>query len=167
MPAWSDGATGRVNLEEWFAANLPDHWGAKNLEILADSDEILVVVDLGARAGEAAVNRFRDGSREERVAVALAAEAVFGRKVSWGVRRGEQVVLFTTTSVPVMTRLRLPERTVLDTLIAAGLARTRSEALAWCVRLVGENEKEWLSDLRAAFAAVEEVRQRGPRSRRR
>lgn len=56
---------------------------------------------------------------------------------------------------------------MLDTLIAAGLARTRSEVLAWCVRLVGENEKEWLSDLRAAFAAVEEVRQRRPRSRRR
>lgn len=156
-----------MKLDEWFAANLPAGWRVKSLEVLADSDEILVVVDLGPRAGEGAVKRFRDATREERMAVALAAEAAFERKVSWGVRRGDQVVLFTTTSVPVMTRLRLPERTVLDTLIAAGLARTRSEALAWCVRLVGENEKEWLSDLRAAFATVEEVRQRGPRSRRR
>lgn len=156
-----------MNFEDWFAANLPPRWGVKGLEVLTDTDEILVVVDLGPRAGEAAVARFRDASREERMALALAAESVFERKVSWGARRGEQLVLFTSNSVPVMTRLRLPERTVLDTLIAAGLARTRSEALAWCVRLVGENEREWLGELRAAFAAVEEVRQRGPRSRRR
>ncbi len=156
-----------MNFDDWFAANLPPRWGVKGLEVLTDTDEILVVVDLGPRAGEAAVARFRDASREERMALALAAESVFERKVSWGARRGEQLVLFTSNSVPVMTRLRLPERTVLDTLIAAGLARTRSEALAWCVRLVGENEREWLGELRAAFAAVEEVRQRGPRSRRR
>lgn len=156
-----------MNFQDWFDANLPARWGVKGLEVLTDPDEILVVVDLGARAGEAAVKQFRDASREERMALALAAEAVFERKVSWGVRRGEHLVMFTTNSVPVMTRLRLPERTVLDTLIAAGLARTRSEALAWCVRLVGENEREWLGELRAAFAAVEEVRQRGPRSRRR
>ena len=156
-----------MKLDDWFATNLPDGWGFKALEVLADSDEILVLVDLGPRAAEAAVERFRETTREERMAVAVAAEAAFERKVSWGVRRGEQVVLFTTTTTPVMTRLRLPERTVLDTLIAAGLARTRSEALAWCVRLVGENEREWLSELRAAFTAVEEVRRKGPRSRRR
>ncbi|HET9077697.1 MAG TPA: hypothetical protein VFN68_12260 [Acidimicrobiales bacterium] len=155
-----------MNLEDWFAANLPAGWGVKDVEVLADSDEILVVVDLGARAAEAAIERFREVTRDERVGVALAAEAAFGRKVSWGARHGGQIVFFTTSTVPVMTRLRLPERTVLDTLIAAGLARTRSEALAWCVRLVGENEREWLSELRAAFAAVEEVRRKGPRSRR-
>ena len=156
-----------MKIEDWFAANLPDHWGARGIEVLADPDEILVVVDVGSRSAESAIKRFRDATRDERMALALAAEAVFERKVSWGARRGEQLVLFTTTSVPVMTRLRLPERTVLDTLIAAGLARTRSEALAWCVRLVGENEREWLGELRAAFEAVEEVRRRGPRSRRR
>lgn len=156
-----------MNFEDWFAANVPDRWPARRLEVLSDADEILVVVDLGPKAGQKLVDAFRDSSREERMALAVAAEALFDHKVSWGVRRGDQVVLFTTTSVPVMTRLRLPERTVLDTLIAAGLARTRSEALAWCVRLVGENEREWLGELRAAFAAVEEVRQRGPRSRRR
>ena len=51
----------------------------------------------------------------------------FGRKVSWGARTGDVVVVFTTASVPVMTRLRLPERRVLDTLIDAGVARSRSE----------------------------------------
>ena len=156
-----------MKIEDWFAENLPGHWPARGVEILTDGEEILVVVDLGSRSAESAVSRFRESTREERMTLALAAESLFERKVSWGARRGTQMVLFTTTSVPVMTRLRLPERTVLDTLIAAGVARTRSEALAWCVRLVGENEREWLGDLRAAFQAVEEVRQRGPRSRRR
>ena len=156
-----------MEIEEWFAARIPERWGARRLEVLADSDEILVVVDLGPRAGDAALARFRDGTREERMALALAAETTFATKVSWGVRRGGELVLFTTATVPVMTRLRLPERRVLDTLIDAGLARTRSEALAWCVRLVGENEGEWLSELRSAFEAVEAVRRRGPSSRRR
>lgn len=153
-------------IDDWFASRLPKSWSAKGLQVLADQDEILVVVELGARVAEAAVARFRDSTRDERMSLAAAAESAFGRKVSWGVRAGGQIVLFTTTTVPVMTRLRLPERHVLDTLIDAGLARTRSEALAWCVRLVGENEKEWLDDLRAAFQAVEEVRRQGPRSRR-
>lgn len=155
-----------MNVEEWFAARIPERWGARALEVLSDPDEILVVVDLDPAAGDAALARFRDGTREDRMALALAAEAVFATKVSWGVRRGGELVLFTTSSVPVMTRLRLPERRVLDTLIDAGLARTRSEALAWCVRLVGENEGEWLAELRAAFEAVEAVRRQGPRSRR-
>ncbi len=156
-----------MTIEEWFAANVPIHWPARGIEVLSDGDEILVVVDMGPRSAESTVASFRAATREERMTLAVAAEALFERKVSWGARRGTQLVLFTSTSVPVMTRLRLPERTVLDTLIAAGVARTRSEALAWCVRLVGENEREWLGDLRAAFQAVEEVRQRGPRSRRR
>ena len=146
--------------------------GGAGVEVLSDPDETLVLVDLGGRGAanggiEAAASRFRDASRDERMALAAAAEAHFGNKVSWGVRNGQEVILFTTATVPVMTRLRLPERRVLDTLIDGGLARTRSEALAWCVRLVGEHEKEWLAELRAAFQAVEEVRAKGPRSRRR
>lgn len=161
-----------MTVEEWFAAHIPPRWGARAVEVLTDPDEILVVVDLGGRGGanggfETAASRFRDDTRDERVALAAAAEARFGTKVAWGVRRGQEVVLFTTATVPVMTRLRLPERRVLDTLIDSGLARTRSEALSWCVRLVGEHEKEWLAELRAAFEAVEEVRRKGPRSRRR
>jgi hypothetical protein len=136
------------------------------VEVLADSDEILVIVDFAGRGGQAAAARFRDGTRDERMSIASAAEAVFATKVSWGVRSAREVILFTTASVPVMTRLRLPERRVLDTLIDGGLARTRSEALAWCVRLVGEHEQEWLAELRSAFEAVEEVRRQGPRSRR-
>jgi hypothetical protein len=135
------------------------------LEVLADQDEILIIVDLGSDVPDGDIASFRDNTRDERMALALAAETAFGRKVSWGLRRGTDLVLFTTVSVPVMTRLRLPERRVLDTLINGGVARTRSEALAWCVRLVGENEKEWLGELRSAFQAVEEVREKGPRAR--
>ena len=180
----------RTGIEEWFAARIPEHWNAAALEVVADQDEILVVVDLpagppagppadrpaGPPAGHpdgpaaedlAGVHLFRESTRDERMALALGAEKTFGRKVSWGARTGELVVVFTTASVPVMTRLRLPERRILDTLIDAGVARSRSEALAWCVRLVGDNEKEWISELRTAFEAVEATRERGPQSRRR
>lgn len=153
-----------VDASEWFAGRIPAHWGAQALEVLSDADEMLVVVDLGE--GAADIDSFRDRTREERMVLAAAAEATFAIKVSWGARRGRELAVFTTASVPVMTRLRLPERRVLDTLIDAGLARTRSEALAWCVRLVGEHEEEWLAELRSAFAAVEQVRRKGPRSRR-
>ena len=71
---------------------------------------------------------------------------------------------FTTASIPVMTRLRITERRVLDTLIDAGVARSRSEALAWCVRLVGSNEDSWITELRGAFEHVEQVRSKGPGS---
>jgi hypothetical protein len=158
---------------------------------MPDQDESLVIVDLalpsgGPSSGPAApvappgtipgqagrsestfdVRLYREATRDERMALSESAQKTFGRKVSWGVRTEDAVVVFTTASVPVMTRLRLPERMVLDTLIDAGVARSRSEALAWCVRLVGDNEKEWIAELRTAFEAVESTRARGPRSRR-
>ena len=61
-----------------------------------------------------------------------------------------------------MTRLRMNERQVLDTLIESGVALSRSHALAWCVRLVAERQEEWLKDLRDALKKVEEVRGEGP-----
>jgi hypothetical protein len=152
-----------VGIEEWFTARIPTHWNASGVDVAFDQDEILVVVDL---ASDGTLRHFRESTRDERMALALAAEQRFARKVSWGARAGDVLVVFTNASVPVMTRLRLPERQVLDTLIDAGLARSRSEALAWCVRLVGDNEKEWIAELRNAFEAVETARSRGPRSRR-
>jgi hypothetical protein len=153
-----------AGIDEWFEARIPEHWSARGLDVAADQDEILVVVELaGDRAG---VRHFRETTRDERMALALAAEQTFGKKVSWGARAGDLVVVFTTASVPVMTRLRLPERRVLDTLIDAGVARSRSDALAWCVRLVGDNEREWIGELRSAFEGVEAARSSGPRSRR-
>ena len=108
--------------------------------------------------------RFREETRETRIGIAHEAEQLFGRKVSWGVVSEGRKVMFTTLSVPVMTRLRQAERRVLDTLVEAGVARSRSDALAWCVRLVGEHEDSWLAALRDALRHVEQVRAEGPRS---
>jgi hypothetical protein len=108
--------------------------------------------------------RFREETREARIEIAREIEHTFSRKVSWGVMCGGQKVMFTTLSVPVMTRLRQAERRVLDTLVDAGVARSRSDALAWCVRLVGEHEDSWLAELRAALRRVEEVRAAGPQA---
>lgn len=156
-----------TTVADWFTARLPADWNARGVEVLADPDEVLVVVDLGDRPVAGLEGRmFREESRDQRVAIATAAQAEFGLKVSWAARGCGEVIVFTSASVPVMTRLRLGERMTLDTLIDAGVARTRSEALAWCVRLVGEHEAEWIADLRSAFKAVEEVRERGPVSRR-
>ena len=65
-------------------------------------------------------------------------------------------------SAPVMTRLRQPERLVLDTLVDSGVARSRSEALAWAVRLVGEHADSWLGELRDAMTKVDDLRSKGP-----
>jgi hypothetical protein len=151
-----------AGIQEWFAARIPKSWNAGGLDVMFDQDEILVVVELPETGS---IRHFRESTRDERMVLAGAAEQRFTRKVSWGARAGEVVVVFTTASVPVMTRLRLSERRVLDTLIDAGVARSRSEALAWCVRLVGDNEREWIAELRSAFEAVEVARSRGPRSR--
>ena len=119
----------------------------------------------GAEAEAAAIGRsrrFREETRDARIEIAREAEHSFGRKVSWGVVCDNYKVMFTTLSIPVMTRLRQSERRVLDTLVDAGVARSRSDALAWCVRLVGEHEDSWLSDLREALRHVEQVRAEGP-----
>lgn len=162
-------------LRGWFAGRLPESWFAGPPEVEADRDEIWVVgeladVDLGEDAGDdvrraarrARIERFREETRAERIALARAAERLFGRKVAWGASCGGERAMFTTVGVPVMTRLRLPERRVLDTLIAAGVARSRSEALAWCVKLVGRNEADWIGKLRDALGAVEQARAQGP-----
>lgn len=162
-------------LKGWFAGRLPDDWFEEPPEIVLDREEVSVIGRIKApqltegasEAGqaEAAAGRiqtFREDTRERRIEIAREAEYRFRRKVSWGVECGDQRRMFTTLSVPVMTRLRQPERQVLDTLVAAGVARSRSEALAWCVRLVGKNTDRWLADLRDAMRHVEQVRATGP-----
>lgn len=143
--------------------------------ITVDDDEILVIVTLNevtlpAGVGEeqqavaeaARIDGFREESREQRVGIAHEAQAAFGRIVSWGARCGSTTIPFTTVNAPVMTRLRIADRQVLDTLIDAGVARSRSDALAWCVQLVARHEGPWIDELRAAFEQVEQVRARGP-----
>lgn len=157
----------------WLQGRLPDGWFTGAPEVRVDREEILIVGELppveGAGDGpaEAAavagrISRFREETRDERIEIARQAEHRYGRKVSWGARIGDTVELFTVASVPVMTRLRQPERIVLDTLVDAGVARSRSDALAWAVRLVGQHADEWLSELRAAMAKVDELRAKGP-----
>ena len=159
----------------WFAERLPADWFTAAPDIQVDREEITIVGALaapdtpGASDAERAavaqgrIRRFREETRNRRVEIAREAEHKFRRKVSWGVTCAGASEMFTMLSVPVMTRLRQPERRVLDTLVDAGVARSRSDALAWCVRLTGENADSWLSRLREALRRVEEVRDQGPR----
>lgn len=155
------------DISSWFAGRLPDDWFAQPATVTVDREEVLVVgaladVEGGSEAADGRIARFREETREQRVRIAREAEQRFGRKVAWGARCGDVTRVFTTISVPVMTRLRQPERIVLDTLVEAGVARSRSDALAWCVRLVGRHTGDWLEELRTAMQSVADVRGRGP-----
>jgi len=167
-------------VQAWLGKKVPAEWFTGMPDVLVDAEEILVIgtlappADEPSRAGDgtsdgateiarsARIKRFREETRQRRMRIAAEAEHRFGRKVSWGAVCGDQRALFTTLSVPVMTRLRLRERAVLDTLIDAGVARSRSDALAWCVRLVGTHQADWIRDLEAALVAVKKLRAEGP-----
>ena len=162
-------------LQGWLAGRIPQGWYTGVPEVRADREEIWVVgalpdVQLGPDAGAEAlaaaragrIKQHREETREARVGIAQEAERRFGRKLSWGARCGGVTEVFTHLALPMMTRLRLPEREVLDALVASGVARSRAHALAWCVRLVRKNEAEWLKELKEAIAKVGEVRSQGP-----
>lgn len=169
----TDEETERVR--GWFAGRLPQDWEAEPADITTDRDEITVILTLPdvelagtpseAEADEARAGRakaFREETREQRMEIDREAQRRYERKVSWGVRVGGRRELWTNVASPVMTRLRQPQRQVLDTLVASGVARSRSEALAWCVRLVGQHEEDWLTELRDAMTQVADVRSKGP-----
>jgi hypothetical protein len=163
-------------ITSWLRGRLPDAWFTGPAEVTIDREEILVIGTLAAPEGvegepdgpevtEAArgrISRFREDTRDERIAIAREAEHRFGRKVAWGAACGPVRGVFTHLAVPVMTRLRQSERIVLDTLVEAGVARSRADALAWCVRLVGEHSEEWLGQLREAMTSVQKLREEGP-----
>jgi hypothetical protein len=163
----------------WFSGRLPESWQSAPVTVSVDREEVIVTltlpdVDLAggdadgaseavleeARAGR--TKAFREDTRAQRVEIAREAEHRFERSVSWQVTVGGRTELFTHVSAPVMTRLRQPQRQVLDTLVDAGVARSRSEALGWCVRLVGRHEDDWLAELREAMTSVADVRAKGP-----
>lgn len=158
----------------WLSGRLPDGWFVGAPTVTVDRDEILVVGELPALsedfADEAAraaaeagrIARFREDTRAERVEIARQGQHRYEREISWGARLGGTEELFTTVSAPVMTRLRQPERIILDTLVDSGVARSRSDALAWAVRLVGEHADTWLADLRTAMEQVNRLREQGP-----
>jgi Arc/MetJ-type ribon-helix-helix transcriptional regulator len=162
----------------WFTGRLPRDWQGQPPRITVDREEITVILTLpdvelpegdappsdaerdAARAGRA--RAFREETRGLRMEIDDEAQHRFERKVSWGVEVGGRQELWTNVAAPVMTRLRQPQRQVLDTLVASGVARSRSEALAWCVRLVEQHEEDWLAELRGAMQHVADVRDRGP-----
>ncbi len=155
---------------QWLAGRLPSDWFTGEPRITVDREEIVVVGTLppvdgqdgSAAAAAGRISRWREDTRDQRIAVALEAEARYGRKVSWGARIGDHEELFTHLAVPVMTRLRQPQRQVLDTLVDAGVARSRSEALAWSVSLVAQHIEPWLADLRDKMSEVDKLRAQGP-----
>jgi hypothetical protein len=167
--------TTEETLSGWFAGRLPDEWFLGPADVSTDREEILVVGTLAepeypkdaddatrAAARRARIKRFREDTREQRMRIADEAEHRTGRKVAWGAQCGDEREIFTSLAVPVMTRLRMSERAVLDTLVGAGVARSRADGLAWCVRLVREHEGEWIQQLRDALVAVDEARAAGP-----
>ena len=159
----------------WLQGRLPDDWFTAAPDLIIDRDEVTVIGTLAepahaddasdeerAAARSGRIRKFREDTREQRIQIARELESQSDHKVAWGARVGDTEELFTTIAVPVMTRLRQPERKVLDTLVDAGVARSRSDALAWCVELVAEHTDDWLSEIREALAKVEEVRTKGP-----
>ena len=166
---WQQGdLPGADDADKWFAGRLPDAW-FDAVDVTVDREEITVIgtlsgVDAGTDAAEAEgrISRFRAETREQRISIAQEAQARYQRTVSWGARVGDTTALFTHLAVPVMTRLRQPERAVLDTLVDAGVARSRSDALAWSVRLVAEHADAWLAELREAMSEVDKLRAKGP-----
>ncbi|NKY35543.1 hypothetical protein HGA13_21075 [Nocardia speluncae] len=171
------------DIVDWFAGRLPAEWFTGPPVIEIDRDEIVVIGELplprpdeaasegsGDKATppiaeatkEGAVARFRESTRPARMQIADEAQQRYRRSVAWGVAIDGQRILFTHLAVPVMTRLRQPERKVLDTLVDAGVARSRADALAWAVRLVGEHTESWLEELRTAMRKVDDLRSEGP-----
>ncbi len=175
-----------ADIRGWLRGRLPD-WFTGEPAVTVDREEILIIGTLppvtaaagdGAtpaddaapatdRAGAAAeeagrISRFREDTRGERMGIARELQHRADRTVSWGVTCGETTKLFTHLAAPIMTRLRQPERRVLDTLVESGVARSRADALAWSVRLVGAHTQEWLDELRSALGKVDEVRDKRP-----
>ena len=164
-----------TEIRAWFTGRLPQDWTREAPDITIDREEITVIirldpVELGDDASEEAraeaaagrISGWREETREARMAIASEAQRRFERKVSWGASIGDLNALFTHLALPVMTRLRQPQRQILDTLVDAGVARSRADALKWCVRLVGQHSEEWLNDLRSAMENVQAVREQGP-----
>ena len=168
-------STDHSAITAWLQGRIPESWSAvAPPAITIDRDEITIVVSLDvpvldavtdadrAEAVAGRISGYREDTREQRMQIARETEHRFDRKVAWGVTVGDRTVLFTHLASPVMTRLRQPERMVLDTLVAANVARSRADALAWCVRLVGQHSEEWLAELRDAMEAVDRLRASGP-----
>jgi hypothetical protein len=156
--------TDQKQIEELVFPMIPGGWFDGPPRLTIDDDEILVIGTLttgGPGAGDPSA--FREVTRAARMEIADRVQPATGRSVAWGVSSDDTTTVFTSLGLPVMTRLRIGEREVLDTLLAAGVARSRSDALAWCVRFVGQREEAWLQELRTSIESVSRVRAEGPK----
>ena len=160
-------ATAPFSVSDWLDGRLPGDWFT-DVQVTVDREEILIHGTIPSPAADSTdglagrITRFREETRAARIEIARELESRTGRKVSWGVTCGDTSTVFTRLAAPVMTRLQQPQRKVLDTLVEAGVARSRSDALAWCVRLVGEHEHDWLAELDDAMGALRQARAKGP-----
>lgn len=154
------------DVAELVARRLPPALAARPPIVRLYPDEVVVVLELepapegGPEAARALIERRREETRRARIQAAREIERELGRPVAWGMRAGPVETLFTTRTAPVMTRLGRAEREVLDTLVAAGVADTRSSALAYVVRAFAAEHAEWLAEVRQAIGEVERVRAR-------
>ncbi|HEX9371800.1 MAG TPA: hypothetical protein VF897_12380 [Roseiflexaceae bacterium] len=160
-------------LQNWLREHLPANLLVGPPEMTIYDDEAVIVLPLATaeldaglggeerrRAEERQIAQRREETRPLRMKLARELQSQLGRPVAWGMRAGGSEALFTTRSTPVMTRLGRAEREVLDTLMAAGVADTRSSALAYAVRAFAAEHADWLAEVREAIAQVEQVRAR-------
>ena len=156
-------ANNHTKLADLINPMMPGGWFEGLPELTVDNDEILIVGTLAvAGPGDGDSGAFRKATRAARMEIADRVQLATGRSVAWGVTTSDDTTVFTSMGVPVTTRLRINEREVLDTLLAAGVAKSRSEALAWCVRFVAQKETSWLQELRTSIESVTRVRAEGP-----
>jgi hypothetical protein len=171
-----------LNIKElgtWLQARLPAHLLAAPPEVAVYDDEVVITLHLATGdqptgeldeerrlAEQRLIDEQREVTRSLRMRLAREIQDTVGRSVAWGMRAGETTALFSTRSVPVMTRLGRAERDVLDTLVSAGVADTRSAALAYVVRAFAAEHGPWLDEVRTAIAQVVQVRDRLKLSRR-
>ncbi len=157
------------DVPSWVAQQLPPLLAHRPPEVRQYADELLIVLHVvppeafdseSIEASQALIGRLRAETRGLRMQIASELEGTLGLPVAWGMRLGELEMLFTTRTAPVMTRLGRAERDVLDTLVAAGVADTRSSALAYTVRAFAAEHGAWLAEVREAIAEVERVRAR-------
>ena len=162
----------RSEIKAWLTGRIPAEWGVVLEDLQMDEHEVLLTVRLSdvqgvegdldvARLGR--IQQFRADTRDSRIAIAREAQRKFGQVFSWAAQCGDVKQLFTHLALPVMTRLRLAEREVLDALVDAGIARSRAHALAWCVALVRQHQADWFKELKTAMESVAKVRAQGPR----
>ncbi|MCG8351634.1 MAG: hypothetical protein MI924_28030 [Chloroflexales bacterium] len=158
-------------LQQWLQSKLPATLTAMPPRIKIYSDEVVIVLypneapmpddSIDQRSAEQALIAYqRELTRSLRMRLADEIQKKLRLPVAWGMRIGESEVLFTTRTIPVMTRLGRIERDVLDTLVAAGVAETRSSALAYTVRAFAAEHADWLAEVSQVIEQVRQVRSR-------